>query len=288
MVFGMSDIAKWVTDSIIQQLEKGVVPWKKKWSTDCPKNIKGTEYKGVNRLILSMLGFESPYFLTFQQTNELGGHVKAGEHPVKVVFWKILNGIKEDPETSEITSKTFPFMRYYNVYNLTQVELPDDVLKKYTNINNVNNPIEEAERIISEYKDKPEIKFGGNQAYYLPAKDIIQCPDKNSFESSDYFYSTLFHEAVHSTGSKNRLDRIGVSGKVNFATETYSKEELIAELGSAFLCAKTGITSTVGDSASYINSWLKVLKDDRKMIISASSMAEKAMEYIIKGKEVVK
>jgi antirestriction protein ArdC len=189
------------------------------------------------------------------------------------VYWTFLTP-KDITEGEE--AKPIPFLKCYYVWNREQTEgltEPEEIPS------NIITPIEEGERIIQGYKDCPEIFFGGNRAYYHPALDSIHCPVRDAFTGSNEYYSTLFHEMVHSTGSEHRLNR---NIKNSFGSEDYSKEELVAELGAAFLCGISGIdnTSTKENTAAYIQSWIKVLKNDVKFFFEASRLAGKAVQYI--------
>lgn len=275
-----------VTDKIIDQLEKGVVPWRKTWNFngDSFKNIRGNEYSGVNVLLLSMStmskGYSSPYWCTYKQAVDLGGHVKKGEKATLVIYWKMLE--KDTGKTDENNNpikKTIPLLRYYNVFNIEQTEnIPVNKLPK-TETKDIN-PIESCEQIIKSYKDKPIIDIG--KPAYVPCLDKITMPNIQNFEKEEYYYSTLFHELVHSTGAAKRLNRDGVSKIDRFGSEQYSKEELIAEIGACFLCNKTCIENiTIENSGAYVQSWLSALNDDKRLIVNASSKAQHAVDYII-------
>lgn len=264
-----------VTDSIIQKLEEGTVPWHKPWTTDFPKNlVSKKEYTGINSLLLGMQEFSSPYWLTFNQCKNLGGTVKKGSKSTPIIFFNVIE--KENKDADKEPDTMF-VARYFNVFNTDQcegLEVPEKEKKD-------NTPIEQCEEIMDNFTDKPEIVGHLKCACYSPSEDKIKIPSIKSFDSPEDHYATLFHESVHSTGHEKRLSRIGVTNIDAFGTEKYSKEELIAELGSCFLCQRTGILPKVIDnSASYIKNWLQALKDDRKMIVSAASQAQKAVDYI--------
>ncbi len=277
-------VAEIVTEQIIEQLEKGVCPWQKTW-TNSPQNaISKKDYRGINRLITSIVASNhtTPYFLTFKQAQELKGNIRKGEHGFPVIFWKLLKYGKVNEDTMEITEKNIPFMRYYTLFNLDQTEGID--LSKFALNKQVIEPMEQAEKIITDWKDKPEIRKIGCQPCYKPCSDVVEMPQTEYFKNQEGYYSTLFHELTHSTGHEKRLDRPEVSSSMIFkGSENYAMEELVAELGASFLCSHCSIDRTIDNSASYISSWLKVLKDDRKMIITASARAEKAMSYILGG-----
>ena len=274
------DIYEMVTDRIIEQLEKGYIPWQKPWTgvhDGAYNRISNKPYSLLNQMLLSKTG----EYASFKQWTELGGHIRKGEKAEIVTFWKIQQ-IEEENEDGEKIIKQLPLLRYYNVFHISQVE---GVEPKSIDLNELQ-PIEEAERIKTEYMQREHIKIlekVTDKAFYSPSLDYIQVPCKEQYQNIEEFYSTLFHEMTHSTGHKNRLDREDVKDCMYFGSENYSKEELCAELGSAFLINKLGIASSksFNNSTAYIQSWLIVLKNDKKFIISASSRAEKAVKYIL-------
>jgi len=243
-------------------------------------------YRGINTWLLLSLGMPSPYWLTWNQTMKLKGRVKQEEAKnfQIVIFWKQLK-IADKTAKGEDNEKTIPLLRYYKVYNLSQVELPADVMKRLVPaVEPVQiNKIEECENIVSNYKDCPEIKFGGDRAFYANLFDRIQMPLHEDFETDEEYYSTLFHEMGHSTGSPKRLDRFKATDSHLFGADTYSKEELIAEMAASFLCAEAGIgNETIENSAAYIQGWMKAIKNgDKNFVISAASRAQKAADYIL-------
>ena len=274
------DIYEMVTNRIIEQLEKGYIPWQKPWTgvhDGAYNRISNKPYSLLNQMLLSKTG----EYASFKQWTELGGHIRKGEKAEIVTFWKIQQ-IEEENEDGEKIIKQLPLLRYYNVFHISQVE---GVEPKSIDLNELQ-PIEEAERIKTEYMQREHIKIlekVTDKAFYSPSLDYIQVPCKEQYQHIEEFYSTLFHEMTHSTGHKNRLDREDVKDCMYFGSENYSKEELCAELGSAFLINKLGIASSksFNNSTAYIQSWLRVLKNDKKFIISASSRAEKAVKYIL-------
>lgn len=274
------DIYEMITDRIIEQLENGVVAWQKPWTgvhDGAYNRISNKPYSLLNQMLLSKTG----EYASFKQWTELGGHIKKGEKAEIVTFWKI-QPIEEENEDGEKVIKQIPLLRYYNVFHISQVE---GVEPKSIDLNELQ-PIEEAERIKTEYMQREHIKIlekVTDKAFYSPSLDYIQVPCKEQYQNIEEFYSTLFHEMTHSTGHKVRLDREDVKDCMYFGSENYSKEELCAELGSAFLINKLGIASSKSftNSTAYIQSWLRVLKNDKKFIISASSRAEKAVKYIL-------
>ncbi len=270
-----------ITNRIIEMLEHGQIPWNRPWDVHNPVNlVSRKEYRGVNVLMLSHTGFKSPYWLTFNQAQMLGGHVKRGEKGLPVVFWSMVKG-KADTNGEE---EMFPLLRYHTVFNLEQIE--GIAIPETEKIEFKFNPIAECESVMSGMPQRPMIQHGGNQASYSPGQDIIRMPRKDSFQSIESYYGTLFHETVHSTGHKDRLNRVSISEPHAFGSETYSKEELIAELGASFLCSHTGISNvTIENQAGYIQNWLRKLKNDKRLIIIAASHAQKAVDFILGRKQ---
>lgn len=269
-----------ITNRIIEQLENNIIPWHKPWSGICGgayNRISKKPYSLLNQMLLKHDG----EYATYKQWSDLGGKVKKGEKSEIVVFWKIVQ--VEEAKDGKIEKKTIPLLKYINVFHVSQV---DGVESKGTNPIE-HKPIEEAERIKNDYIERENIvieELVTNEAYYSPMMDYIQVPCKKQFNDIMEFYSTLFHEMVHSTGHRDRLGRLDTGVKLaSFGSEEYSKEELIAEIGSAFLMNHIGIETvkTFKNSAAYIQSWLKVLRNDNRFIVSASSKAEKAMKYIL-------
>ena len=275
-----------VTNRIIEQLESGVVPWHKPWTgvmDGAYNRISKRPYSLLNQMLLKHDG----EYATFKQWKDLGGTIKKGEKSEIVVFWKMLQ--VEETKDGEVEKKTIPLLKYINVFHVSQI---DGVEPKDIKLVE-HNPIEEAEEIKNEYAKRENILINElvtDKAFYSPLKDYIQVPCKEQYKDITEFYSTLFHEMVHSTGHRDRLGRLDSSIKLaSFGTTDYSKEELIAEIGSAFLMNHVGIETnrTLKNSAAYIKSWLEVLKNDNRFIVSASSKAEKAMKYILDVKENV-
>ena len=288
-----------VTNKIIEELEKGNIPWQQPWKNKKPKNIDGREYSGINLLLLSTAPYSCPIWATMKQINERKGKVKKGEKAWMVIFCKpvyilpdeIEKELKErniDPETAlaeglidESIVEVKWTLRYYYIFNLEQTTLD---IEKYWQSSGNNQTIEKAEQIVKNMPDPPEIVFKGNKAFYCLSKDKIYMPPRHLFISSEEYYSTLFHELVHSTGHEKRLKRKSITSKAHFGSKLYSLEELIAEIGSAFLCAEAGIEKTIKNQAAYIKHWLKVLKNDKRMIIFAAGKAQKAVDYVLNKK----
>lgn len=267
-----------VTERIITVLESGTVPWQKPWRSnglDIPRNaVSNRPYHGINVLLLGWAGFDDLRFLTYNQAKARGTSVRKGEKGHTIVFWSFIPD-KTNPE------KSVPILRYYTVFNVSQVE-DIDALKLVAPVAVNTNwvPIDEAQAIADAYPSGPSVTHnGGDRAYYRRSTDSISIPLVSSFTSADEYYSTLFHELTHSTGHESRLDRL--EDNAGFGCESYAKEELVAELGSAFLCAHAGIDNTIANSAAYIAGWLRALKSDPRLIVSAAGQAQKAATLIL-------
>ena len=282
----MSDVFQIVTDRIVAQLEQGVIPWHRPWInvlSGAYSRVTGKPYSLLNQMLLPSDGA----YASYQGWKKLGGQVKKGSKGHIIVFWKT-------PETQDETAtetdeeaakKQRPVLRYYKVFHEAQVDgievsTPTPDLFK-------TNPIESGEDLFQAYIEREGIRLElelCNEAYYSPDRDLIHCPVIEQYEKAEGYYSTLFHEAIHSTGTLSRLNRLGLN-HVSFGSETYSKEELIAEMGSAFILRYLGMgtsdDSLLENQAAYIHGWLKALQDDRKMIVFAASQAEKAARYVM-------
>jgi antirestriction protein ArdC len=272
-----------ITDKIIEQLESGVAPWRKPWQTPMPCNlISGKEYRGVNPFLLAPQGYASKYWLTFNQANKLGGNVKRGAKSSIVTFWNIgEEKTYTNRHGEEKTGKSI-LLRYYNVFNLEQTE----GIAEKLGLDKLPARVPDIERcasIVRAMPNAPKLEQS-NAAWYRPSTDSVGMPSINSFHSSEGYYSTLFHELTHSTGHASRVGRDGIEQLNTFGSESYSKEELIAELGAAMLCGVTGIApATLDNSAAYLKSWINVLHGDSKLLVSAASAAQKASDYILGG-----
>ena len=265
-----------VTQRIIEKLKEGTVPWKRPFQSYAPVNwVTGREYRGINLLLLEPNG----EYATFHQIKKAGGKVKKGEKSSIVVFWKWIE-IKNDDEDAEEETKKIPFLRYYHVFEInTQVE---GLESKRKVAEYVHDPIEKAEEIIRNFRDKPKITHKNSGAWYKPLIDTVNVPDKKYFHDIHEYYSAMFHELVHSTGHEKRLNRKGITNLSPFGSKQYSREELVAEIGASMLCAMAGIENhTIDNSAAYIQGWLKALENDHTLVVKASQQAQKACDYIL-------
>jgi antirestriction protein ArdC len=274
-----------VTNRITELLEQGTVPWRKPWKcSGGSRNLVSKKgYRGINQFLLNASPYSSPYWLTYKQCEAKGGQVRKGEKSTLVVFWKWIDrkeseGVVES-DGQELTGK-IPLLRYYNVFNLDQVEGISPPTEEQTT--NPFTPIEQAERIIENMPCRPVIQYGGNRAAYSPSFDVVKLPNREAFKSAEQFYSTAFHELSHATGHQSRIGRKGILEPSYFGSHEYSQEELCAEFGASMLCGVSGIEqSTIENSAAYIQGWLKVLKQDKKCLVLAAAQAQRAADYIL-------
>lgn len=279
------DIYETITNKILDIMKDGVIPWQKPWllSGRHTNLVTGKQYRGVNVFLLSCNSFGSPFWLTFKQSKAKGGQVRKGEKGTMIVFWKPVLIKEKDPTTGQEEKKKIFVLRYYTVFNLEQVdgiEAPPEPEKTEL------QPIETAAKIIAEMQNPPVIKHAQTfDACYRPSQDEVNMPLLNDFKSPESYYSVLFHEVGHSTGHESRVDRPEGMKNICFGSDSYSKEELIAEMVAAFLCGESGILQeTIQQSASYIESWSSKFKDDTRMVVCAAAAAQKATDYILNRK----
>lgn len=277
------DVYELVTNRIIELLEAGTIPWRQPWTdAGIPMNlISKRPYRGINLWLLLSLNYERNLFLTWEQLKKIGGSVNQGQHGHIVLFWKQVSKKPEELDGSG-KPKQIPMLRYYKVFNIEQCrDIPQNLVPELTK--EEFNPIERCEAIVSGMPDCPPIRHKEQKAFYHIGEDFINMPKKKSFSSPEGYYATLFHELVHSTGAEKRLNRPTVTEMAEFGSDQYSIEELIAELGSAYLCAISGILDTEMDnSAAYIHAWLTKLQNDKRFVVQASGLAQKVVDYILK------
>jgi len=269
-----------VTDKIVAALEAGTVPWRKPWNAGiAPRSVEGHVYRGINAFLLGLEPYDSPFWITFNQAKKRGGTVRKGEKSTLVVFWKRLVVWDTDEATGKKTRKMIPMLRFYRVFNLAQTEgvkVPKAVAE-FDAAKVAHEEHVEAEAIVKGYPDAPRIEFGA-EAFYIPTLDRITVPPLSAYKVRDEYYSTLFHEIGHSTGHPDRLNR---PIKNSFGSHDYGREELVAEMTAAFLCAEAGIQVTFDNSAAYLASWIKTIKEDVRAVVVAAGAAQRATDHIL-------
>jgi antirestriction protein ArdC len=271
-----------VTDKIVEALEHGVAPWRRPWTAAAPMNLMSQRaYRGINTLILGTTGYASPYWLTYRQAEEIGGHVRRGEHGSTIRFWKLLERESQARDDQDAGRETVPLLRTYTVFNLEQCD-GIKLRRELTHPPRTVQPIAACEAVVAGLPaGHARILRGGDVAYYAPSIDEVRVPLQAAFSSDEEYYSTLFHELTHSTGHESRLGRESVVDRARFASHAYSREELIAEMGAAFLCGETGIApATLDNSAAYLQSWIRVLKGDARLLVQAAGAAQKAVDWL--------
>jgi antirestriction protein ArdC len=298
----MFDIYAAVTDRIIAAMEEGTIPWHKPWAIHSTKaekvdsrlmavnHISGKPYSLLNQMLLGRPG----EYVSFKQCREAGGKVKKGEKSSMVVFWKMIDSPETDKDGKPVIGpdgkqvvKTIPVLKYFNVFHIDQCE---GIRPKHEEKAEVKDekpsisPLEAGEKVINDYVSRSGVKFSTgvqDSAFYRPSADMISIPHISQYKEAAEYYSTAFHEMVHSTGHKSRLDRL--DRVAAFGSDDYSKEELVAEIGSAAICNRVGIEtkSTFRNSVAYLQNWLAALKNDKKLIVSAASRADKAVCLIM-------
>lgn len=272
------DIYQTITARIIEQLEQGLIPWTKPW-----KGVRSGAFNRVSKqpysLLNQMLLSKSGEYATFKQWQNLGGHIRKGAKAEMVVYWNIIEKEEIDKDGEKVVVG-IPILKYYNVFHISDVEGVEPLEKPFSDV----QPVENAEQLIKDYITREGINYKetiSDKAYYSPITDSVVVPCKNQYQNINDFYATAFHELTHSTGNKSRLNRI--TKLAAFGSHEYSKEELVAEIGSATLLNLLGLetSKTFRNTAAYIQSWLKVLKNDNRFIVSAASKADKAVDYIL-------
>ena len=292
------DIYAAITERIIAELENGEIPWEKPWvgkKYGAISYATGRAYSLLNQILLGKPG----EYLTFKQIEAAGGKIKKGAKSRMVVFWKFLQKTVDDGHggaklgsDGEPLVENIPFLRYYNVFHIDDTEgikpkQPDEI--PLADI----KPLDEAEKVLNDYWTREGIKVehvkGSDRAFYRPSEDMIHLPLIGQFKTAEAYYDTAFHESVHSTGNAKRLNRLATGAAAAFGGESYSKEELVAEIGACSIMHELGLETdkTFRNTAAYVQSWLKALRDDKRMIVSAAGKAEKAVDYIFnRGKAV--
>ena len=275
------DAYEQVTARITAALERGTVPWRAPWRALGHRNaLTGRPYRGINVLVLALTAIEQQYddprWLTYRQALERGGHVRRGEQGTQVVLWRWVERRQaEDGECGDV----FPLLRLYTVFNVAQC---DGLALPQADVHESFDAVDRAEAILAGYQSGPAIHHDAECAYYVPSGDEVHLPPRGAFRDVHGYYATLFHELSHSTGHPRRLSRDGYLSAARFGSETYSREELVAEFAAAFLGHEAGIDpSSVDQSAAYIASWLRALRDDRRLAVVAAAQAQRAADHIL-------
>lgn len=287
----MSKIYDQITERILKAMDSGQIPWKKSWINPqgSVSHATGKPYSLLNQLLLldadeevtDLVSFKSREFATFNQIKAEGGHIKKGSKSKWLVFSKEWKKESTDAETGDKTVEVIPVLRWYNVF---EVGCCEGIKRKYEPERFDNDPIAEAERVIDEYFNREDCTLEVTEtgrASYSPSKDRVKMPMLSQFTTAEAYYSTIFHEMVHSTGASGRCDRDLKLLDEN--REDYSKEELVAELGAAYMMNRLGLdnSKTEHNTAGYLQSWMKALQNDRRMFVSAAAKAEAAVNYIL-------
>jgi len=267
-----------ITEAIIALLADGVVPWRRPWICHGPRNlVSGRPYRGINVLILASHGYPSPWWLTYRQALSLGGTVRAGEHGTQVVFWRPIDAHQD--HDGHVSRRRTMVVRSYTVFHISQCDLPPAQIPTPAP---TGDGIPRCEEIVRQLKTPPRMIIGSDIACYLPSTDTVYVPQMSSFETLEQYYATLFHELGHATGHPTRLNRTGLVTPAPFGSTDYSREELVAEMTSAFVCGSAGVAPEVlPANAEYIAGWLAAVRADHRLLIHAAGQAQRAADYLL-------
>lgn len=285
------DVYTEVTNQIIEALEQGVKPWECPWQKNVaaqPLRVTGESYRGINHVLLSLKawsqGYRNPVWMTFKQAMDLGGMVRKGEKSSLVVKYGTFEA-KDEATEGDTESVTRGYLKAYRVFNVQQIDgledrfpTPDEAEPLTT------RPIEQLSHIAANMIGNMGVEYqeGGDRAFYVPSLDKVQMPELAKFKASELFYSTLFHELSHATGHKDRCDRSKEKAGSKFGNAVYAMEELVAEISAAMMGAKLGFEpGHIEDSAAYLQSWLSVLRDDKRAIVKAAAAAQRSADYLL-------
>lgn len=286
------DVYQVVTDRILEALEAGYVPWHRPWKTrtDGPLSLSTRRpYRGVNVFLLHYTahakGYASPWWGTYRQIAERGGQVRKGEKATTIVYWRMI----EKKDAVENVVERIPLLRVFHVFNVDQCDGEMRIPKVDDSPLADHEPLDVCQAITTRYLalNGPTLDHGGNRASYSPTRDAVRMPLIGQFESPEAYHATLFHELVHSTGHSSRFARPSLVEPTPFGTPDYSREELVAEMGAAFLCGEAGIDVNYPQHAAYLDSWMKALRDDAKLLVQAAGAAQKAADLIVGPREEI-
>jgi len=283
------DIYEFINEQVVKHLEQGVLPWRKPWKVAIVEGQQYTiphnyatkrPYTGVNAFLLALTPYQTPMFLTFNQVKELGGTVKAGAVSLPIVFWKPIQVKGEKGKDRADVREDRLVLRYYRVFNIEDTTLPVEIKDPEQQAEPV--VIDSCQRIVDQMPNRPRlVNNDPARCYYTPFMDVVNMVPAQNFKNVEDYYSVLFHELVHATGHSSRLNRAEITEIASFGSQTYSKEELTAELGAAYLCGVTGISAiTINNSTAYISGWLNKLQGDKRFFFEAAQKAQKAANYI--------
>lgn len=274
-----------ITQQILTQLEQGTIPWRQPWrSPGLPKNLfTQRPYRGLNVWLLLARPYASSYWTTYRQVQEIGGWVRKGEKGTTVMFWKFGDDHKEEGSDEPLTHRRAPLLRTYTLFNVEQCEVPSTLRERLTVPAHRPFPAPVCcERVIAQMPHPPRLVHEARTAFYAPREDLVNLPPQFLFETAEAYFATAFHELCHSTGHPSRLARPGIADLAPFASHAYSKEELVAEMGVAYLCGHCGIApQTLENTAAYIASWLEHLQNDKTLLLQAASQAQRAADFIL-------
>lgn len=262
-----------ITDRVIGLLEAGVCPWRQPWKSVPPQNAaSGHEYRGINAMLLGSLSFPTAQYVSFKQARDMGGTVRKGEHGFPAVYWKMLE--VEDRDSGK--AKRVPLLRYYTVFNIAQcdgLDFPAPAPREPA----------PAASLVASYANGPTVEHRGDRAFYAPALDSVVMPPRETFESEASYWHVLYHEMIHSTGHKVRLDRFQADDQFQFSSASYSREELVAEMGASFLSSEAGLSADIENATSYLAGWLRALKAPKgeRLIVEAAGKAARAADLIL-------
>ncbi len=272
-----SDTYAEVTERILAALDRGVAPWHQPWASLAPTNVRTKRaYRGINVLLLSLEARSDSRWGTFKAWQEVGASVRKGEKGTRIVFWKRIQKKGQKLAEAEAAGKAtaYAMLRTYCVFNAEQVDNAPALPPRAVHF----NPLAEAEAVMADYPNGPEVSVGGDAAYYMPSADSVQLPSRDLFEDSASWYAVAFHELTHSAGSESRC---GGLVPATFGSEPYAREELVAELGAAMLGGWCQLEVSLDSSAAYIKGWTTALQNDPRLIVSAAAEAQRRSDHIL-------
>lgn len=279
-IAGVPKVYQIITEKIVKIMESGEIPWRKPWKGSLPQNyVTKRPYRGINLFLTGIQNYKDNRWISIKQVNARGGRVKKGEKATPIVWYLFEKKVKQEDGTEKIEKIFPPIPMYTAMFNVEQTEgWNPRPLEEKKDI----QPIEACEAFMAALPSNPDIHYGGNRAYYRPSTDSIGMPERNAFEDAESFYATLFHEVAHWSGHSSRKNRFEDGDSHIFGSETYSKEELVAEFASAMICAECGIANdkNLTNTAAYLQSWSRKLKDDPSLLFKANSKAKQAVDWL--------